>query len=160
MGLDIRTKKGRLRERCQYYVADKLAEKLQLTFVHCGHASVVDGFLCDRDGNILYVVEIKCRTEDRRQFQKWGSFMISERKYDDIALIAEKLKVRVIIAVGMGFVEDTAMCENIAYFDISHPSALKSHLDKDTKITAASVNGGKIMDETIFLKYGAMIFIM
>jgi hypothetical protein len=159
MSLDINTHKGQLRKLCQYYVADKLAAHRNMTFIHCQDASTVDGFLCKDNADIVAAVEIKCRKEGYKQFMQWGSFMISERKFDDIATAAKQLDVPFLIAVGMGFSEHSAKCDRVGYFEVFNAAKLKPMLEQKTVITARSVNGGKKWDSVIYFDMGVMKFI-
>ena len=148
MALDINTPKGEVKRKCQYYIADVIAERYGMTFIHCPDASRADGFLSDSAGTIRYVVEIKCRGESYEQFLSYGSFMVSESKYDSLSTIGELLDVPFLFVVGMGSFGGVSP-DFIGVFEVFSGAKLKHKLHKETKQTRKTINGGRKYDQVI-----------
>ena len=148
--LDIQTKKGQQSLRHEDRMLGSIKKKYNVDIIETDKDSpaLCDGFMV-RNGIITGVFESKCRNATVKDFQKWGTWLVTYEKIDGLAWISHKLCVP-----ALGFLYCIPDDVILMWLITNKEGDYKFEFRVEKTITQATINGGKAERENAYLPIG------
>ena len=145
--MDILTEKGQQSLKAENDMLRMIKNKYNIDIIETNKNSpaLCDGFTV-RNGIITGVFESKCRNATFKDFQKWGSWLITYEKIDGLAWISNKLRIP---AIGFLYLIPESIVLKWIITDNEGNYLFDFKVNKT--ITQETINGGEIKRENAYL---------